>query len=330
MPGKAEIELDKLQSKRQGYRKSIQTRIEEIEASKTEMNLVRLTTLLRTVEEKQQCLKQLDESILDLTKMEDIEEEIVSSEDFMSDISVRVKEYEDFLTTSRMAESASSVRFIHSAGEARDQFSTRESNMSTNHIQQTVSSVSSNSSQFQRLPKLTLPTFSGELLEWQTFWDSFETTIHLNTQLSNVQKFNYLKSLLEGEAARCIEGFALTNSNYTQALEVLRERFGQRHKIIQSYMNALMELPKPSYSVYSLRSYYDSLETYIRGLDSLGHDQESYGTLLVPVILNRLPAEIRKCLARVNITENWILSDLRVALKNEIAIMEVGGPRNQL
>ena len=47
-----------------------------------------------------------------------------------------------------------------------------------------------------RLPKLTLPSFSGNLLDWLTFWDSFQAAIHLNPNLSRVQKFNYLKAKL--------------------------------------------------------------------------------------------------------------------------------------
>ena len=65
-----------------------------------------------------------------------------------------------------------------------------------------------------RLPKLNLPYFSGDPLVWQTFWDSFEAAIHSNPSLTGVQKFNYLRAQLQGDAARVIAGFLLTNSNY--------------------------------------------------------------------------------------------------------------------
>jgi len=48
-----------------------------------------------------------------------------------------------------------------------------------------------------RLPKLTLPTFPGDSLTWQTFWDSFYGAIHGNSNLSGIQKFNYLKPQLQ-------------------------------------------------------------------------------------------------------------------------------------
>ena len=41
-----------------------------------------------------------------------------------------------------------------------------------------------------RLPKLNLPTFSGNPLCWFTFWDySFEAAVHSDTNLGGVQKF---------------------------------------------------------------------------------------------------------------------------------------------
>ena len=52
-----------------------------------------------------------------------------------------------------------------------------------------------------RLPKLSLPTFSGDPLTWQTFWDSFYAAIDANPNLSGIQKFTYLKAQLQGDAA---------------------------------------------------------------------------------------------------------------------------------
>ena len=77
-----------------------------------------------------------------------------------------------------------------------------------------------------RLPKLNLPTFSGNPLHWFTFWDSFEAAVHSNPTLGGVQKFTYLKAQLMGDASRAVAGFPLTNSNYEQAVNLLKERFG--------------------------------------------------------------------------------------------------------
>jgi hypothetical protein len=52
-----------------------------------------------------------------------------------------------------------------------------------------------------------------------------------------------------------IAGFALTNANYTKAVELLHERFGQKHKIIQSYLQALLEMPSSRNTLKSLQHF---------------------------------------------------------------------------
>ena len=82
-----------------------------------------------------------------------------------------------------------------------------------------------------RLPKLILPTFSGDPLSWQTFWDSFSAAVDSSPSLGAIQKFNYLRAQLQGDAARTIAGLPLTEANYSQSILLLKERFGQPDKI---------------------------------------------------------------------------------------------------
>ena len=44
--------------------------------------------------------------------------------------------------------------------------------------------------------------------------------------------------------------------------------------------------------------FYDTIEPHIRGLAALGKTEESNETMLVPIILGRLPSDVRKNLAR--------------------------------
>ena len=59
-----------------------------------------------------------------------------------------------------------------------------------------VNHPSSSSEATTRLPKLNLPTFSGDPLLWQSFWDCFEAAVHNNSSLTDVQKLNYLRAQL--------------------------------------------------------------------------------------------------------------------------------------
>ena len=188
-------------------------------------------------------------------------------------------------------------------------------------------STSSNSSTVQnvsRLPKLILPTFDGNPLYWQSFWDSYRAAVHDNSSLSDIQKFNYLRAQLRGDASRSIAGFPLTNVNYKRSIELLQERFGQSHRIINAHMEAMLNLPNPSTQLVSLRQFYDTLETHIRGLEALGKSHESYGDILVPIIHKKLPLELKKSLARDHSNKEWTLDELRKAILKEVEVLEAG------
>ena len=55
-----------------------------------------------------------------------------------------------------------------------------------------------------KLPKLELKRLNGRPTNWQAFIDCFDSAIHSNPKLNNIDKMNYLKSLVEGPAASAI------------------------------------------------------------------------------------------------------------------------------
>ncbi len=44
--------------------------------------------------------------------------------------------------------------------------------------------------------------------------------------LTPIDKFNYLKSLMDGAAAESIAELSLSNANYEEAIVILKSRFG--------------------------------------------------------------------------------------------------------
>ena len=65
-------------------------------------------------------------------------------------------------------------------------------------------------------------------------------------------------------------------------------------------MQALIDLHSPSGTPANLPEFHDSIEGHIRYLASLGKSQDSYGRLLVTIILGKIPATIKQNLARVH------------------------------
>ena len=56
------------------------------------------------------------------------------------------------------------------------------------------------------LPKLSLGQFDGDITRWKTFWDLYMSAIHLNPELSDIEKFTYLHSLVSKTVKEAING----------------------------------------------------------------------------------------------------------------------------
>ena len=163
-----------------------------------------------------------------------------------------------------------------------------------------------------KLPKLSLKKFTGNPTDWQSFYDSYTAAVHNNDTLSKVDKFNYLKALLEGPAAAAIAGFTLTEENYETALKLLKDRYANPQVIVSSHVDALLKLESCSniHEISKMRNLYDSIETHIRSLANLEVPSESYGTILIPMILAKLPQEMQLLISRKVGKDNWKLDDL--------------------
>ena len=171
-----------------------------------------------------------------------------------------------------------------------------------------------------RLARMDLPTFTGDPTKWQEFWDSYSPAIHLNRSIPLAEKFSRLRGLLRDKAAKVIAGFATTAANYQRALELLFERYGQTHEISQAHMQAIVDLPIPTNDFDSLQEFYDQTESHIRGLEALGHSQDQYGTLLAPLIINKLPEDVRQPMTRTNGGSDWTLPAIRSLFKKELDV----------
>ena len=111
-----------------------------------------------------------------------------------------------------------------------------------------------------------------------------------------------VQSLVGRSAKDAIDELAPTADNYGEAVAILQKRFGNDQLIISKHMETLLgvEAVQAVHDVAALRRMYDKVESNIRGLKSLGVTSQSYGTLLAPVLQNKLPAELRLIINRVN------------------------------
>ena len=72
-----------------------------------------------------------------------------------------------------------------------------------------------------------------------------------------------------------------------------------------------------------LRLVYVKISINIRGLESLGISSSQYGSLLIPVIMSKLPHEIRVQVAKNTAREVWDMSELLEVIRQEVEAREI-------
>ena len=125
-----------------------------------------------------------------------------------------------------------------------------------------------------RLPKLDVPTFSGDILNWQTFWEQFCVSVHDRSHLSNAEKLVYLRQAVkDGSARRTIEGLSRSGEHYQEAVECLAARYDRPRLIHQTHVRKIIETPSlKDGSGKELRRFHDTMQQHIRALKAMGHE----------------------------------------------------------
>ncbi|XP_066585641.1 uncharacterized protein [Prorops nasuta] len=94
-----------------------------------------------------------------------------------------------------------------------------------------------------RLPVIDLPKFSGDYLEWNNFYETFSSIVHDKVYVSGRDKFHYLKSCLQGEAATVIKSLAITSENYEIAWDTLVARYTDKRMITDTFLDQISQVP---------------------------------------------------------------------------------------
>uniref|UniRef100_A0A1X7UUW7 Uncharacterized protein n=1 Tax=Amphimedon queenslandica TaxID=400682 RepID=A0A1X7UUW7_AMPQE len=191
-------ELAHKKSVRSGHRGTVTRKVTELETAlgATPIDLEQLRAALA---EKVAVLKDLDESILALLEAE-------------AEIETDIEGAEDVRDTLRSALYKIDKAIGPSSGAPRG-------------VSPTVGDTPSESVATKiKLPELTLTPFDGDYTKWKTFWDLFESAIHNRRDLSDINKFTYLRSLLIRSAKEAVAGLSLTSTNYQEAINILKKR----------------------------------------------------------------------------------------------------------
>lgn len=278
-----------------------------LEAQPTAESRLRIAQLKAALEEQLENLRKLDEEILrNLVEVEGVTDEDIAEEvQIAGNLKGEIKAITSSLTELLTRKPESPLSPQQSPPDASGDAAT------TQNVR-------------VKLPKLEAKRFNGKVEEWQEFWDSYESSIHKNQSLSNVDKFAYLRGLVGGAAKTTIAGLALTTPNYEVAVDLLKSRFGKPVVIERAHVNELLNVA----AVFSgrdtagLRRLYDQIEIHHRGLKALGIDASTYEGIAVPSIVGKLPEVVRLQITRGKNHTEWKMDDLLKELISELELRE--------
>ena len=254
---------------RAGHRASASRLIAQVESTdeSPELNAPMMNRIVQTLKEKLDIIRKLDEEILEaISEEEEIKDEIEQADIYREKIDmaiismqIRIAELERAETLSLRShetrQQEPSTQASQQRADARDEVRApsqedHERTPSPEPARSITGAPSVRSTPVPesgrgprvKLPKVVLKRFDGRPTEWATFWDMFQSSVHNNPDLSDIDRFNYLHSLLDGLAANSISGLSLTSVNYAEAIAVLQKRFGNKQQVINKHMDALLEL----------------------------------------------------------------------------------------
>ena len=180
--------MDKAKQKRATHRRNVTKllgKVDDLIANGVEeIDTIMLKHYMNETKEKRSDLKEFDNEILEILyeKAEDdvIDKEMDEASDYKEKITRALSLIEDALEKSKPKRQLSGSL-------------------------ESFASVSSTNSSAERgvkvnLPKLEPKKSGGKIHRRQEFWDGFCSAVHENEDLANVDKFKYLRSLLEEPA----------------------------------------------------------------------------------------------------------------------------------
>ncbi|VDL82495.1 unnamed protein product [Nippostrongylus brasiliensis] len=141
------------------------------------------------------------------------------------------------------------------------------------------------------LPNLPIPTFSGNVWEWNNFWELFNSNIH-SQPLPEMFKYNYLLKALRGESREAVGKFQVTKDNYERALQFLQAKYDNKEVLINNLMERLESCSLRGSTIKDQRSLLERIQVITTQLAENGEQVNS--TWIIKKVLTKFPTSIRR------------------------------------
>lgn len=146
-----------------------------------------------------------------------------------------------------------------------------------------------------KLPKISLPTFSGSYHTWLSFKNRFVNLIHNSASLSNVEKLEYLKSCVTDEAERTIQRFQITDENYAAAWNRLNEKYDNKRMLQDTQIETIIDRREIKIETSKeIRELLDIVQESLEALNNMDVDTTNWDPILVVLLKRKLPFKTRE------------------------------------
>ncbi|GFW98843.1 uncharacterized protein TNCV_2838041 [Trichonephila clavipes] len=127
-----------------------------------------------------------------------------------------------------------------------------------------------------------LKQFHGEMKYWITFKELFQATVIDNSDLTEIDKLQYLFASVKGNAAKLIRGFAIKKENLKNCWELLCERYENKNQLANCQINKLFSIrTNKANSAKQLFEILDNCNESVRNLTVLGLEINQLSELII-------------------------------------------------
>ena len=153
---------------------------------------------------------------------------------------------------------------------------------------------SENSIRVHELPRMEIPSFSGEFSDWLEFKDLFSEIV-IKEKISEAEKLKHLKMHVKGEAADLLRSVQASEGNFAEAWKQLCDYYTDKRRLVTMYVEAILDQPViKSNSLSDLKKLINGVNFSINSLKQLGRNPQNWDDLLVIIIIRKFDLETRK------------------------------------
>ena len=185
-------------------------------------------------------------------------------------------------------------------------------------------SVTTSSAFAKSLPRLTLPLYSGDPLEWPRWIGLFRALVHGQPSLSDAERMAHLQASVTGKAQQAIAGMLYDGALYKQALKTLQYRFGQSGDIIRVHLEGIFAAESPlEDDAESLETFQAAVHCTVTILQSQGYEADLISTENLRRAVVKLPPHLRREWAQFTLKlkpNEPTLLDLDIWLQEQVEV----------